>query len=54
MKRYITVNLEYESEESDKPRQYLNIVMTNLRILIQEDMPYLKVTYISDSPEKPK
>lgn len=47
MKRYIRIDLEYESDSLAS-----FTTMDNLKRIIQEDMPYAKVIFSRDTPDK--
>jgi len=48
-KRYIRIDLEYES---DNTATHSNIVVNNIKKLIHEDMPYIKVLFIRNAPTR--
>lgn len=49
MKRYLRLDIEYDYEEG---RGTTWLMMDNLKRVIQEDMPYVKVVFSRDTPTK--
>jgi hypothetical protein len=48
-KRKVTITIEYES---DGKTESLWSVINNLKRILSEDMPYVKVTSIQDAPRQ--
>lgn len=48
MKRYIRIDLEYESTEQGTIWQHID----NIKRILREDMPYLKIINTRDSPDR--
>lgn len=50
-KRYLRIDLEYDMD-INPIRMHSFVIMDNIRRIISEDMPYVKVLYSRDSPTR--
>lgn len=49
-KRYVRIDLEYDMDVNPL-RRHSFAVLDNLKRILEEDMPYVKVIFSRDSPE---
>lgn len=51
MKRYIRIDIEYDTNESGRLTHSFSIT-DNIRRILAEDMPYCKVIFTRDAPNR--